>query len=132
MSDQSPGFAVDPEAVRSFAVDLQHDLDVHLSAEKVQTLHIFSETPMFGARTASPDVQQAAKDYHARLLELFDVIDVLLHNGAVMARAAHEIADAYAAADSLSSADVAAALGKAKRDVTVDADVVDPKTGRPV
>ncbi|GAA2352904.1 hypothetical protein [Dactylosporangium salmoneum] len=126
------GFAVDPGTVHGFGRDLQHDLDVHLSAEKVQTLHIFSETPIFGARTASPTVQQAAKSYHARLLELYDVMDALVYNGAVMARAAHAIADAYTTADALSSDAVTGALSGATRAVDSDADADDPITGRPI
>ncbi|GAA4246495.1 hypothetical protein GCM10022255_017950 [Dactylosporangium darangshiense] len=131
MSDQR-GFAVDPQAVRAFAADLRHDLDVHLSSEKIQTLHIFSGAQMFGATTRSPVVRQAAADYYARLLELYDLLDVLLHNGAVMAQAAQDIADAYADADVMSQEQVDGAFGSAKRLSAADAQAVDPKTGRPV
>ncbi|MFG2037067.1 hypothetical protein [Dactylosporangium sp. NPDC048998] len=130
MSEQ--GFTVDPRAVHGFGTELRHDLDVHLSSEKAQTLHIFAELPTFGTRTASPAVQQAAKDYHARLLELYEVMDALLYNGEVMARAAHTIADAYSEADTLSGDDISTALRGAKEAATADAGAVDPDTGRPI
>ncbi|MEV6928588.1 hypothetical protein AB0M46_29430 [Dactylosporangium sp. NPDC051485] len=126
------GFAVDPSAVHGFGRDLQHDLDVHLSAEKIQTLHIFSETPIFGARTASSTVQQAAKSYHARLLALYDVMDAMLYNGAVLARAAHTIADAYAASDMVAGDEVQRAVFNARQATAADAIAVDPRTGRPI
>ncbi|MEV8512422.1 hypothetical protein [Dactylosporangium sp. NPDC051484] len=127
-----PGFTVDLHAVDGFGTELRHDLDVHLSSEKIQTLHIFAGLPTFGTRTASPVVQQAARDYHARLLELYEVMDALLYNGEVMARAAHTIADAYATADTLSGEDVTAALKGARQTANADVNAVDPTTGRPI
>ncbi|MER7005084.1 hypothetical protein ABT297_18825 [Dactylosporangium sp. NPDC000555] len=130
MSEQ--GFTVDSQAVHGFGTELRRDLDVHLSSEKLQTLHIFAGLPTFGARTASPAVQQAARDYHARLLELYEVMDALLYNGEVMARAAHTIADAYATADTLSGEDITTVLRGAKEAVAADAAAVDPSTRRPI
>ncbi|MER7281293.1 hypothetical protein ABT369_43355 [Dactylosporangium sp. NPDC000244] len=127
-----PGFVVDPGAVHAFGRDFQHDLDVHLSAEKVRALHLFAATPVFGTRAVNKDVQQAATDYVKRLQELFDLMEVLLYNGSVMAQAAHEIAEAYESADSLTADQVSKALGNARAAVTADADAVDPRTGRPV
>lgn len=126
------GFTVDAHAVHGFGTDFQHDLDAHLSAEKAQTLHVFAQTPLFGTRTPSDDVQQAAKHYHARLVELYDVMDALLYNGAVMARAAHSIADAYATSDTLADTEVQRALSEARKAAAADAASVDPKTGRPI
>ncbi|WP_432987287.1 hypothetical protein [Dactylosporangium sp. CA-233914] len=132
MSEHSSGFVVDPRALETFGLDFQHDLDAHLSSEKVQTLHIFSEAQLFGSGTASPDVHQAATDYRSKLLELFDTMDALLHEGAVMARAAQAIANAYAEADAISDDDVHRAVGVAQQQTDADALVVDPVTGRPV
>ena len=131
MSDQR-GFAVDPQAVHAFGTGLRHDLDVHLSSEKVQTLHVFSQTPGFGTRALSEDVRQAARNYHARLVELYDVMDALLYNGAALARAAHTIADAYAESDTLAGTDIQRSLADARPAVTADASATDPDTGRPI
>ncbi|WP_433217040.1 hypothetical protein ACQP00_08905 [Dactylosporangium sp. CS-047395] len=131
MGDQH-GFAVDPRAVHTFGLDFQHDLDVHLSAEKVDTLHLFSGAAIFGARTASPEVHKAASDYSAKLIELFDVIDAMILEGAAMARAAHAIAEAYAEADAVSGVDVGDAVGSARTGFDADRYAVDPRTGRPI
>jgi hypothetical protein len=131
MSDQAAGFTVDAAAVRTFGAGFQHDLDAHLSSERTQSLHVLATTPTFGGRTPSPPIQQAARDYHRRLLELYEVLDALLHNGAVLAHAAETIAESYETADTLSSADVDAALGHARQAMTNDT-AADPKTGRPI
>lgn len=126
------GFEVDPGAVHTFGTDFQHDLDVHLSSEKVQTLHLFSETPVFGTRAVNKDVQQTAATYHARLTELFELMEVLLFNGAVMAQAAHQIAESYESADSLAVDQVNVAVGDARAVMAAESDAIDPKTGRPI
>ncbi|WP_433614399.1 hypothetical protein ACQP2P_08340 [Dactylosporangium sp. CA-139114] len=127
-----PGFVVDPSVVHAFGRDFQHDLDVHLSAEKVQTLHLFAATPMFGTGTASPAVHKAAADYHAKLIELFDIMDAMLEEGAVMARAAHAVAEAYSEADAVSVADLSGAVGAARLRTGADLHAVDPDTGRSI
>ncbi|MGI5244442.1 hypothetical protein [Dactylosporangium sp. CA-139066] len=126
------GFTVDVAAVHGFGTDFQHDLDVHLSAEMTQTLTVFANTPLFGTQALSDDVKQAAKNYHARLVELYEALDVLMYNGEVMARAAHVIADAYTSADALASTDVQTAMSEAGRAVNADVPPVDPKLGRPI
>jgi hypothetical protein len=132
MSENGKGFEVDPRAVHAFGIDLQHDLDVHLSAEKVQTLHLFADAQMFGAGTASPAVHEAAEAYHHKLIQLFDLMDGLVYEGAVMAQAAHAIAEAYADADKISGGDVGAAVSAAQLRIDADAVAADPKTGRPI
>jgi hypothetical protein len=123
------GFVVDPSTVHTFGTDVQHDLDVHLSAEKVQTLHLFSDTPVFGLRAVNHEVRRTATDYVTRLQDLFELMEVLLHNGAVLARAAHSIAEAYESADTLTADQVSSALGNAR--ATVSAPATDPTTGHP-
>nr|BFE62489.1 hypothetical protein GCM10020063_070150 [Dactylosporangium thailandense] len=127
-----PGFVVEPGAVHAFGRDFQHDLDVHLSAEKVQALHLFAATPVFGTRAVNKDVQQVVTTYHARLTELFELMEVLIFNGSVMAQAAHQIAEAYASADALSAGRMNLVAGEARAAVARDAGAVDPRTGRPV
>ncbi|MFI5908683.1 hypothetical protein [Dactylosporangium sp. NPDC051541] len=100
------GFQTDPRALHTFGTDFQHDLDVHLAAEKLQTLHLFSEAGLFGTQTASPTVHRAAVDYYTKLIQLFDLLDTLIDEGATMARAAHDIAAAYTEADTESSTDL--------------------------
>ncbi|MFB9446079.1 hypothetical protein Dvina_09690 [Dactylosporangium vinaceum] len=129
MGDQS-GFVADPGTVRAFGADLQRDLDIHLSAEKVETLHLFSGAPVFGLRAVSAEVQQTARDYVARLQDLFELMEVLLHNGAVLARAAHSVADAYESADTLTADQVSGALGNARASVSAETSATDPETGR--
>ncbi|MFI5908690.1 hypothetical protein [Dactylosporangium sp. NPDC051541] len=131
MGDHS-GFVADPAAVHTFGSDFQHDLDVHLSAEKIQTLHLFSATPTFGLRAVNSEVQQTAKDYIARLRDLYDLLEVLLHNGAVLTEAAHTIAEAYETADTLTATQVTGALATARATVTATSNPTDPKTGRPL
>ena len=54
------GFETDPDALHTFGTDLQHDLDVNLSAERTGALHRFTEAGLFGTGTASPAVHRAA------------------------------------------------------------------------
>ncbi|WP_433057780.1 hypothetical protein [Dactylosporangium sp. CS-033363] len=131
MGDQH-GFVVDPRAVHTFGLDFQHDLDVHLSAETVQTLDLFAATPVFGTRAVNEDVRRAASDYFTRLQEIFAVMETLLYNGAVMAKAAHSIAEAYESADVLSADQVGVALGDGRADVAADLHAVDRRTGRAI
>jgi hypothetical protein len=132
MSERGKGFEADPRAIHTFGVDFQHDLDVHLSAEMVQSLHLFSDAQMFGIGTASPTVHEAAEAYHHKLMQLFDLMDGLVYEGAVMAQAAHAIAEAYADADKISSGDIGAAVSAAQLRVDADAVAAEPKTGRPI
>jgi hypothetical protein len=132
MSDHQSGFTVDLEAVRSFGAGLHADLTAHLSPENDQILRTFVDTPSFGTRTASPDVQAAATLYHRKLIELLDLMDAFVHNGAVFVQAAEEVAAAYAQADALSGDQFKASLAVAstKVDDATWAAQHDPKTGR--
>jgi hypothetical protein len=95
MGDQAPGFAVDPAAVRRFARDLRQDLDEHLTPENDRILATFLDTPLFGTSSTSAPVRQAARDYARQLINLLDVVETLLYNGAVLSETAHHVADAY-------------------------------------
>ncbi|MEV4137115.1 hypothetical protein AB0J72_33705 [Dactylosporangium sp. NPDC049742] len=132
MSDHAAGFSVDLEAVRSFGTGLRADLSGHLSPEHDQILRTFVDTPTFGTRTASPDVQAAATLYHRKLIELLDLMDAFIHNGAVFVQAAEEVAAAYSHADTLSGDQfkTALAVASAKVDDALWAAQHDPRTGR--
>ena len=132
MSDHAAGFTVDLDAVRSFGAGLRADLNAHLSPEHDQILRTFVDTPTFGSRTASPDVQAAATAYHRKLIELLDLMDTFVHNGAVFVQAAEEVVAAYAEADALSGDQFKTALAVAstKVDDALWAAQHDPRTGR--
>ncbi|MFF5226881.1 hypothetical protein [Dactylosporangium sp. NPDC000521] len=132
MSDHVAGFNVDLEAVRSFGAGLRADLSGHLSPEHDQILRTFVDTPTFGTRTASPDVQAAATVYHRKLIELLDLMDAFVHNGSVFVQAAEEVVAAYSHADTLTGDEFKAALAVAstKVDDALWAAQRDSRTGR--
>ncbi|GAA3282147.1 hypothetical protein Dvina_09655 [Dactylosporangium vinaceum] len=57
-------------------------------------------------------MHRAALTYRDRLIELFDVLDTLIHEGAAMAEAAHAIADAYTEADAQARTDLTVEGGR--------------------
>ena len=120
MSDQGPGFAVDPAGVRTFGAALRRDLDEHLSPENDRIVATFLDTPLFGSAAVSGVVRQAAKDYAHQLINLLDVVDVLLYNGAVLAETAQRVADAYATSDIASADQLLALTGSARAEVAAD------------
>jgi hypothetical protein len=137
VSADKSGFVVDLGAVRAFGTDLQSDLDGHLSPENDRILRAFVDTPIFGARTASPAVQMAAQTYHRQLIAMLGLVDTFLHNGAILAQVAEEVANAYAEADEFSAVSFQGVLETAEATVTAAATAahraaIDPKTGKPV
>jgi hypothetical protein len=133
------GFKVDPEGVREFGAALRGQLDGHLAPESERIAQSFVAAPPIGARSASPDVQQAVKVYHHQLIRLLDLMDTFLHNGAVMAQAAEDVARAYDTTDSLSGQEFTRVLDGAAVQVNAAATAaanaahianIDPRTGR--
>jgi hypothetical protein len=116
------GFEVDLAGVREFGSGLRKDLDDNLWPQGASIATVFQEGMCFGWRSASPDVQAAAFEYHVRLNQALRLFDALLHNSEVMVQAASDVVRAYEQADSMSGTELQAVLDAAGGKVNAAAD----------
>ena len=108
---------VDVSGVRDFAAGLRAQLDGKLSHDNDTIRAAFLSGATFGERSASPVVQQVVRDYYRRLGESLELLDALLHNGAVLVEVATAVVDAYEQADTMSGSELQTLLTDANQRV---------------
>ena len=108
---------VDVSGVRDFATDLRAQLDGRLSHDNDAIRASFLSGATFGERSASPVVQQVVRDYYRRLGESLELLDALLHNGAVLVEVATAVVEAYEQADTMSGSELQTLLTDANQRV---------------
>jgi hypothetical protein len=106
----SSGIRVDLSGLHDFSARLRQNLDSDLLPEGDAIGPVFQAGVPFGFRSASPAVQQAAGDYHARLGEVLRLMDAFLHNSEVMVETARTVLTRYKDADDLAHVDLRAVI----------------------
>jgi hypothetical protein len=90
---------LDPEGVRAFSASLQGYVDKDIAPVRDFVTHQLESYGAFGVRSASPAVQEAARQYWNLMDQAVTFLSTLSHNTAAMARTAQDIATTYRAAD---------------------------------
>jgi len=122
VSGVSGGFEIDLDGVRDFGAKLQQHVDQNLASANDFVSATFQGGVCFGRRTDSAVVQQAAMDYYQQLDRAVRLMDAFLHNSEVMVRAATEVVNAYAHADTMSGGELEAIIGAANHEINAPAE----------